>query len=400
MATLRLCLIAAVSFFALQGLGSVAARPALHAFSPELLFRYAGVVRRGELAVVESDATGHARQITLMGHTAAPPALVYRLVADPTRYPRYVRNLTRSTVEKQADGKILNRWKLSFPIGSFEGIDEVKLLPGGPESAAGAVEIHSLGKGKEGLMHWEFFALRHGGTLVVNYGYYDPLDNGFLRKMIGQDPALDAGFNLAGGMALLRSLLAYAEREAQEAGIRAAEPPLEKTPDLGPLLARGTVAIVRSNAMGGLVDVSVVDRIQAPAERLAEMVRDPELLPKAMRSVKRVVVTQRDAKGIEFDLSAAAMLVELVSSFRMLYVPGGCDTLAISGPVKGARFRWDIRAYSPQASTAVWRGNLHLSDANQLLRAMLRIEPSFEHSANLTFGLLSVRSLVRALHSS
>jgi ribosome-associated toxin RatA of RatAB toxin-antitoxin module len=384
-----------VLFLALLAERSAEAREPLRPFPAEVLRIYATVVNQGEIAVVESEASGRARQITLLGYAAAPPALTYGLVADPLLYPRYVRNLTRSDVEKQVDGSMLNRWTLSFPIGTFEGTDEVRLMPPAPEAATQAVEIRSLGEGKEGIQRWEFLPIPGGGTLVVNYGYYDPLDNAFLRVMIGKDPALDAGFNLAGGLAVLRNLLIEAGREAQQAGtaVTAAAAPKGTMPDFGPLLNRGTVAMVRSGTDGSFQNVSVIERVPAPAQRMETLLRDPENWPSFMRTVKKVTVTQRDAQGLEYDMSVAGMMVDVDTTFRMLFVPGGIDTLAISGAVKGARFRWDLRPDGPQHSVVVWRGNLHMADSSRLLRTMLRIEPSFEHSANITVGLISVRSL-------
>lgn len=370
------------------------ARPVLRSLPAAVLLSYASVVRTGEIAIVETDSAGRALQITLLGYAAAPPPAVYALVADPLRYPRYVRNLTRSDVEHRPDGSMLNRWRLTFPIGSFDGTDEVRLISGGEGAASGtgAVEMRAVGEGKQGTTRWEFLPLPGGGTLVVNYGYYDPLDNAFLRVMIGQDPALDAGFNLAGGLALVRGLLAEAGREARASGLQLAAPSAGAAPDFGPLLARGTVAVVRTGGQGQLVDVSVVERVSAAAQHMQELVRAPENWPRFLHTVKRVDVTQRDPAGLEYDMTVAGFLIDVVTTFRMVFVPGGADTLAIGGAVKGARFRWDIRP-DPGGSVVVWRGNLHLTDTSRMLRAMLRIEPSFEHSANISMGLISVRSL-------
>lgn len=395
MAHLRLRLIALVACALAFSARPAWSRPVLRSFPSAVLQAYAAVVKSGEIAVVETDAQGHARQITLLGYAAAPPSAVYALVADPLRYPRYVRNLTRSDVEHRPDGSMLNRWRLTFPIGSFEGTDEVRLLAGGEGAApgTGAVEMHSVGDGKEGTTRWEFLPLAGGGTLVVNYGYYDPLDNAFLRVLIGQDPALDAGFNLAGGLALVRGLLAEASREARAGGLQLTAPAAGGAPDFGPLLARGTVAVVRTGGAGQLVDVSVVERVPAAAQYMTDLVRAPENWPRFLRTVKRVGVTERDASGLEYDMTVAGFLVDVVTTFRMLFVPGGADTLAISGAVKGARFRWDIRPDKEGSSVVVWRGNLHLTDSSRMLKSMLSIEPSFEHSANISMGLISVRSL-------
>lgn len=369
------------------------ARPIMRPFSTDVLLRYASLLRRSQIALLETDAKGVGKQMTVLGYAAAPPALVRELVADPLRYPRYVRNMTRSEVEKRPDGVMINKWKLSYPIGSFEGEDEVRWVAGAPGSAADAVEVATIGDKKEGISRWEFFAHPDGGTLIAVYGYFDPLDNKFVRLLIGDNPALDAGFNLAGALALLRSLIERANREASEFQF-AVQPPLESppSPDFTPLLARGTLAIVRSDQRGTLVDVSVVERIASSVSQLEQTVRTPENLPKFMRMVKRVEITQRDAKGLDYEMTVDGTLMEVVTTMRTLFVPGGADNLAISGPAKGARFRWDLRS-DGNATIAVWRGNLHLSDASRILRAMLRIEPSFEHGANLTVGLMSMRAL-------
>jgi len=394
MARLRIALCAVV-LWALTG--TAAARPALQPFAAELVQSYATLLLRGELAIVEQDASGAATQLSLFAYAAAPPAQVHALVADPTLYPRYVRNLTRSTVEKQPDGALLNHWKLSFPIGSFEGTDEIRSVPGLPGAATTAVEMRTLDRGKEGRSRWEFLAAPGGGTLIVTYGYYDPIDSKLLHTMLGNDPALDAGFNLAGALSLLRALVHRVEQDAAaQPPATPITPPTGKAAELEPLLGRGTVAVVRSNAEGRLVDVSVVTRVPAAATAIVQQVREPELWPKLIPSVRRVKVTARGPSELEYDMAVSAMLTEVVSSFRLSYVPGGADMLSIAGPIKGARIRWDIRpdGNQPAASIAVWRANLHLSETSSLLRAMLRIEPSFEHSANLTMGLLSVRALV------
>jgi hypothetical protein len=95
---------------------------------------------------------------------------------------------------------------------------------------------------------------------------------------------------------------------------------------------------------------------------------------------------------VEYDMTVAGVLFDVVTHFRTHFTQSGADTLATAGAAKGARFRWDISPLG-QRSVVVWRGNLHLGDTSRLVRAMFRIEPSFEHSANVSVGLMSVRAL-------
>ncbi|MCS6914726.1 MAG: SRPBCC family protein [Myxococcales bacterium] len=368
-----------------------AAAPALQPLPADVVHSLAGALASSEIVLLELEPDGRVGQITLLGYAAAPPALVRQLVADPSLYPRYVRNLTRSDVEPRPDGSVLNRWRLSFPIGSFEGTDLVRPLPAAA-GGVGPVEIRSLGEGKQGMFRWEFLPAPGGGTLVVSYGRYDPLDNFVLRALMRQNPELEAGFHVAGGLSLLRALLAQAERQAQQVGPCPARPSAGRL-DLTPLLRRGTVAIVRTGSGGALTDVSIVERVAAPQELLLHLVRTPETWPRFLRSVSRLRVTRRLGDGIEFRMTVGSFLFDVVTDYRTLFTDSGADNLAIGGAMKGARFRWDLSGDGPSASVAVWRGNIRLGDTSALVRAMLRIEPSFEHGANLSIGLLSVRAM-------
>lgn len=386
-------------FIALPGAAapSPAARPEIRPFAPRTLVGYAAALARGEMAVVETDAAGRAAQITLLGYAAAPPEVVRALVADPALYPRYIRNLTRSDVERRPDGALVNRWRLSYPIGSFEGVDEVRpqqARPGAAPGEVGAVEIRALGQGQQGAFRWEFLPAPGGGTVVVDAGFYDPLDNAVLRAMIGQDPALDAGFNLAGGLSVLRALLKEAGAAARAAGHEVAPPSPPGAPDLQPLLSRGTLAILRTAADGRLVDVSVTARAPAPPGPLRALVRAPDLWPRLVRPIRRVLVRDRDPDGMTLRMTVSALLFDVEADLRVHLFPAGADYLGVGGALRGARFRWDIQPDGPGGSLVVWRGNVHLGDSSSLVRAMFRIEPSFEHSANVSIGLISVRGLL------
>lgn len=371
-------------------------RPIVRPFAPKTLVGYAAALARGEMAVVETDAAGRAGQITLLGYAAAPPEVVRALVADPALYPRYIRNLTRSEVERRPDGALVNRWRLSYPIGSFEGADEVRPLPasGAAPGEVGAVEIRSLGAGLYGTFRWEFLPAPGGGTVVVDAGFYDPLDNAILRAMIGQDPALDAGFNLAGGLSVLRALLKEAGAAARAAGHRVDAPVAAGALDLQPLLSRGTLAILRTAADGRLVDVSVTARAPAAPGPLRALVRAPDLWPRLVRPIRRVLIRERDPDGMTLRMTVSALLFDVEADLRVHLFPEGADYLGVGGALRGARFRWDIQPDGPGGSVVVWRGNVHLGDSSSLVRTMFRIEPSFEHSANVSIGLISVRGLL------
>ncbi len=370
---------------------AVSARPTIHPFSAELLARYAPALEHAEIAVVELDPQDHAIQTTLIGYTSAPPEMVHDLVAQPENYPNFIRNLTRSTVERRADGTLINHWKISYRIASAEGTDEIRLEPG----ATGAIVSLPIDKGKEGISREEFLPAPGGGTVFVSYGCYDSIEGiPLLSSLLKRNPVWEAGLNLAGALTVMRSVLGEANRRAAAKGIHPAQPSGDG-PAFTELLDRGTVAVVRSGTHGELLDVSVVDRVPAPLPVILDYLRAPEKWPGQIASVKRVSIKHRDQSGLEYELAMSGVLTDIVTTYRMSYVPNGIDTLGIDGELKEMRNRWDLSPATDGSTIVVWRGNLHLGANNSLLRSMFKLEPSFEHAANVSAGLVSLRSVAR-----
>src|SRR5205085_1245066 len=83
------------------------------------------------------------------------------------------------------------------------------------------------------------------------------------------------------------------------------------------------LAIVRTGEGGGLIDVSVVERVPVPTEQLLKLVRTPESWPTLLKPVSRVRVTGRDAAGVNFQMTVAGMFFDVVTDFRMNWTARG-----------------------------------------------------------------------------
>jgi hypothetical protein len=369
-----------------------AAGPALYSFPEEKLRAYAPLLAQGEMAVIETDPEGHAGQVTLLAWAAAPPETVREVVATPERFPKFLHNVSRCDVQRRPDGSLVNTWRVELPIGHFDGQDEYRFAPG----PTGAVEVRALGEGKRGLFRWDFLPADGGGTVVVYSGFWDPpIENFLLRRMLARNPAYEAGFALSAGLVLLNGVQAEAARLAGERARKVEPPRPGRAPGFGMLLDRGTLAVVRTDGHGALVDVSVVERITAPVERLLGILRAPEAWPSFLPSVTHCKVERRDPGGLEYRIGINGILLEVETTYRMNFTPSGIDALGVGGDMRGSRFRWDLSPAGAGATLAVYRANGHLGTSSSVLRALFHYEPSFEPSANVGVGVLAMRAVAR-----
>jgi ribosome-associated toxin RatA of RatAB toxin-antitoxin module len=370
---------------------ALAAAPAaatpLATFPRDKIQGLAPLLVNGDMAEIEADPAGRPLQITLFAYAAAPPAVAHDVVAQPEKYPTFVRNLSKSEVTHNPDGTLDCRWQMDLPIGHFNGGMRMAV----DADPQGPINIRSAGR--DSFSRWEFLPADGGGTVVVYYMHYAaPTQNALLSKMLKQNPGNETGMGLAAGLVLSKSVAREATRRAAAAGTRIA-PPKSTAPGFQFLLERGAVAIIRSTPNGSLLDVSVVKRIPAPLEKVLEVVRAPDTWPGFMPAVTACEVQSRTPDGLTYHMTIDGILVSVDTSYHMKYLGNaGVDSLGVDGDLKGSRLRWDLSAQQGE-TLAVYRANHKLGTGSFLLRAMIGFEPLFEHGANVGVGIIAVQSV-------
>ena len=347
----------------------------------------APLLTQGEMAAIEVGQDGRPRQITLLAWSAAPPETALDVVAHPERYPQFVRNLSKSEITPRDDGSVDNTWQLELPIGHFSGSFNVRALP-----AEHAVTFRSLAQ--DSSSRWEFLPADGGGTVIVEYmRYAAPRQNILLRKLLEKDPANETGMGLAAGLVLMKSVATEAARRAHAAGAKV-QPPPRGAPGFGFLLDRGAVAIIRSAPNGALADVSVVKRIDAPMERVLEVVRDMDRWPEFMPAVSKCKRLEASGDELTYQITVDGILLSIDTRYRAKLLARGVDFLGVGGDLTGSRFRWDL---TPEGShtLAVYRANHKVGAGSFLLRALIKHEPLFEHGANVAVGIIAVDAVAR-----
>lgn len=346
---------------------------ALATWPHEELTRLAPLCARADVAVVESNADGTMKQVTLLAWIGAPPSLVREVIAQSERYREFVPNLVRSTHEPLPDGRWRSRWRIELPVSSFEGTElfwrdgDVVFEQAETDEAAYRYEALPVG----------------GGTLLVQYGYTDVKhSNAFVRSFVRRQPMMEHGLALSAQLMFVTAMRAESLRRA---GAAAAPP--TGTASFAPLLARGQVALMRS-VDGALGDVSVVDRVFAAEPRVADAIaraNDYEkFVPGIDRSYKR---------GEGFFVEMALPIVTWATTFALRLLPHAVDGAGLDGDLAGARFRWDLSARGERETLVVYRVRQKLDVTSVVLRKLFHYQPSLEYGINVALGLVWMRAI-------
>ncbi len=351
---------------------------------PAQLASLAGIVQHQELALVESNPDGTMRQVTLVVFVRAPAQAVHELVADVGGYPRFVPNLKQADFKREADGRLVNTWRLELPISTFSGRDVYEL----DEGATGAIRFHSL----ETLAsyRWDFIPVP-GGTLLVQAGYADVLHaNRFVRAFVRRQPALEHGLALAAQYMLVSAVKKEAERRAaasvvDQRGAGAAALEL--------LCARGQVVLMRARPDGHLAEVSAIDRVYVPEARLRAVIGEPGKYQEFIAGVDHSLVTEHGADELAYSLDMSLPIVTWSTRYRMRLEPHSIEGAGVEGDLRGAHYRWDLKARGEHETSVVYRANQPLSRGSILVRKLFEVDPSLEHGLNVAFALLQLRSM-------
>lgn len=345
------------------------------------LARLAGVAAQGEIALVESKPDGTMKQVTLVSFVRAPARLVHDVVADVAGYPKFVPNLVRASFAKDASGQWINDWKLELPISSFSGHDAYAF------DDDGSISFHSL----ESLAtyRWDFIAV-DGGTLLVQTGYADVLHaNRFVRAFVRKQPPLEHGLGLAAQYMIVSAVRDEAQRRSAGG---AAPVKTASTAALVDLSRRGTVIRMRSDR-GRLAEVSVVERVYAPLDKVREVIAAPGDYKDFMAGVDTSTLKQRSGDDVVYQLEMALPILTWDTTYELRVGPASIDGAGVDGDLRGARFRYDLRALGDRETLLTYRVSQPLARSSAIVRKLFAVDPSLEYGLNVAFALLNVRSM-------
>lgn len=345
------------------------------------------LLAHGDLGLLESYPDGRMKQVTLILFAAATPETVHDVLTHPGDYKKFIPNVTKSSWEPRPDGGS-STWKLELPVSSFEQTNIYKLEPG----PAGAIDVTCPTDEEDATYRWELLRVP-AGTVMVQYGYTDVKhSNALVRRFVKKMPVTEHGLALAAQMLLAFNMKREAERRTPAGSLPPVDPKA-KSSGFGFLLERGQVAVMRSLADGRFADASLLDRMYAPAAKIASALAAPGEWHKFVPGVDGSSERRRAGDEVEFHVDFSIPLVTWSSTYDMRMNEKAFDAAAVDGDLRGARFRWDLTPTKPSETLVVYRVTQRLTQSSSIFRKLVEYEPSLEHGLNVAFSLVYLRAI-------
>jgi hypothetical protein len=353
----------------------------------EKLVELAPMLAHGDMALIECKPDGTMKQVTLLMFVAATPETVHAVIDNPGNYRKFIPNLSKSTWDKNADGKMQSAWQLDLPVSEFDGVNVYEF----EEGPAGAIDLHAIDPNDEATYRWEMIPVQ-GGTVLVQYGYTDVKhSNKFVRSFLKRIPMMEHGLALAAQLMMVVPMRVEAEKRTAKGSLPAVNAGA-KSPGFNFLLERGMVAIMRSEN-GRLSDVSVLDRAFAPLEKVAEAISHPAQWYKFVPGVDESYERARKEGIVEYRTVMSVPLVSWDTVYSMRVAGTQLEGIGQSGDLRGAHFMWDLVKRGPNETLAIYRVNEPLAQSSIILRKLFSSQPSLEHGLGVAFALIYLRAM-------
>jgi ribosome-associated toxin RatA of RatAB toxin-antitoxin module len=354
------------------------------------------LLRRGTVALIESDGRGWLRQVAIASIDDAPRDVVFRTIADAARYPQFMRTFSEIRI-RQAQGRLLAYdWTWRGVLFDFRGSNMMTLTP--PSRIEVRTTSGDLG---EGRFLVDLHELGGGKTLTVSTMFTDPRRGNWLaRTLVSRNPSTLHGMNLSVGMVFAYGMKARAEtlaghppdRRGRRGGALRGFADVDLGP-MEPLLRRGELALVETGGGGVLRQVALFARVGADPDRVRTVVADPARYPDFVSNVDSCDVVERSEERTIYDMEIDSPIFDLDG--RMELSRRGDGSLRIScteGDLSGARWGWEFRGL-PGGSAAAYFGITDMARANIVLRRLIAKEPYFDHGLNVGAKLIMLRAI-------
>ena len=161
------------------------------------------LLRRGEVALVQSRPDGRLEQAVLVGAVDRPPAQVRKVVGQVERYPEFMPTVEEVVVRRRQGERVVYTTHYDIPLLAMQV--ETELKPVGRRRLSLKILGGDIKRGRYG---WEFLPVDGGrGTLTLFHGNADIRSQGFLlRTLVDEEPYLEHGLNVGIQLVALRAV--------------------------------------------------------------------------------------------------------------------------------------------------------------------------------------------------
>jgi hypothetical protein len=351
--------------------------------------------KRGLVLLVEPDAAGKLKQVTLFGDIAAPQKAIYDVISDPSTLPQREPSTREVAIKAKQGNALTYAWTYGDALTHIEGTTALALAP---PQAVFSRSITGFGPGFSLFRLWPAGA--DHTTLSLSM-CIDPTktSNPILRWLSNANPNFQQVWNVGYSVMVFRGIEQVAVKRAggtvpAPSGISGDGPLRPLGPDqvaaLRPLLQKGPVAVIESDAQGRVAQASVAELVAAPPAKVQQILEDPGSWGTHFKSLDISDVAQA-AGGSTFKMALGFTAFTISSDLALQTRPDGVDVTSPAGQL--SRSLLTFRQAPDGAGTILTStGRLRLHQGGRILRGMIEADPYFGHALNAAGVALFSRS--------
>ncbi len=360
------------------------------------------LIDRGVVALVEPSPGPTKANILLLGKVRAPAKTAYQVVATPERYPEFMGALDEVEVTSRRGRALVYRWQWKMGGVHWRGLSAMAQAP--PHDIAVQIMRSDLGTGR---FRWHFYPEPDGTSLIAESLALD-LSSGHrvIRWLTGRGAAMSSSVTLTLGIVLLEGSRQRARQLAGSQAPARATPPTSpaglspaEVAALSPLLDRGAVVLLESNTDGSFRQAVVVEAIDAPRQRVLDVLHHPERWQAAVPVISDLEITGRHGDAIDARIAMNLSIFEVDGTVRITPGSDGVELRGTGGGLAQLRLRFRLTSLPDGRTVLQSTGRSRAAQAAFFLRQLVRSEPNFEHGLNSAAQLLFVRGLAAAARS-
>ncbi len=360
--------------------------------------------KHGLVGLSETDAKGNPTSMTLAVRVKAPREITFKTIEDPENYYYLSTLLKENIIIQEHEGAKAWSWASRHKLFSFTGINTIALFP--PRRADVAFTKSNIGSGS---FTFNFYEDGKNHTIVVLSGILDVESSEWLiRFLVGGNPAMREAMNVAIGAMLIKGMKSLAEKMARgkklakhrtrgKAGGTMRVVSSSELKRLAPLLVRGQVIISDSRSGGRLRQATVIEVVNAPAQKVLDAISTPKNYQKMIKAISEVTVHDATDTEIDFSWTLGFSVFGITSRNRMTSIDQGVLLEGIEGDLKGAKWRWQIAPVEDNKSVVAYHGFAHIGKSAYILQKTINREPYLEHGLMIGTNMVMLGAIRRAV---
>ena len=359
------------------------------------------------IGLAEVDSRGKPTSMTLAVEINAPREVIFEIFKDPKNYYYLSTLFKENRLLESHDNTLAYSWASRHKFFSFTGENVVSLFP--PRRIDIKIAKSTIGNGN---FHFNLYKRGKNKTLLVFHGHLNVTSSDWLiRFLVGNSPSMEQAFNLAIGVVVVKGTKSLAERMfrgkkttkhrtrgKREGGLVSLSGNDVKR--IKPLLRRGTVILSSSVRGGKLKQVVTIEELDVPRIALLKAIASPNLYPKMVGSISKVVVHNKKAAQTEFSWNLGFSVFGLKSRNRLTISPKGVDIVGLDGDLKGAQWRWQLVPSANNKTIVAYHGWADVKGTAEVMAKTVKREPYLEHGIMAGSNMVMLRAIRRSVEKA